>query len=144
MAVSMLAEGNSIRGIECMTGIHRDTIMRLGARVGEACEKIAGGKMHGLNCSHIEVDEIWGFIGAKCKNAVRVGAYGDVWTFITLDADSKLIPSFTVRKPDAYHAKTVIADLAARMKKRAQVSSDSLTAYTDAMEGVPTHYHPYG
>jgi hypothetical protein len=101
MAVSMLAEGNSIRSIERMTGIHRDTIMRLGVRVGEACAKIQNGKMRGLDCANIEVDEIWGFIGAKRKNADRARAYGDVWTFIALDADSKLIPSFTVGKRDA-------------------------------------------
>ena len=69
-AVGMLAEGNSIRAIERMTGVHRDTIMRLGVRVGEACAKIQDEKMRGLNCKHVEVDEIWGFVGSKKKNAV--------------------------------------------------------------------------
>jgi IS1 family transposase len=132
--VSLLCEGNSIRSIERVTGIHRDTIMRLGVRVGTACGKIQDEKMRGLNCAQIEVDEIWGFIGAKRKNANRVGAYGDVWTFIALDADTKLIPSFIVGKRDAYHAKAFISDLAGRMAKRVQVSSDSLAAYADAME----------
>lgn len=43
--------------------------------------------MRGLACKQIEVDEIWGFVGAKQKNAKRAGAFGDVWTFIALDAD---------------------------------------------------------
>jgi transposase-like protein len=132
--VSLLCEGNSIRSIERVTGIHRDTIMRLGVRAGQASAKIMDAKMRGLNCQQIEVDEIWGFIGAKRKNAARAGVYGDVWTFIALDADTKLIPSFIVGKRDAYHAKAFIADLAERMAKRVQVSSDSLTAYADAME----------
>ena len=132
--VSLLCEGNSIRSIERITSIHRDTVMRLGVRVGTACAKIQDEKMRGLNCSQIEVDEIWGFVGAKRKNAARAGAYGDVWTFIALDADTKLIPSFIVGKRDAYHAKMFISDLAARMQKRVQVSSDSLAAYADAME----------
>jgi len=131
---SLLCEGNSIRSIERITGIHRDTVMRLGVRIGEACAKIQDEKMRGLKCDHVEVDEIWGFIGAKRKNADRVGAYGDVWTFIALDADTKLIPSFVVGKRDAYHAKMFISDLASRMQKRVQVSSDSLAAYADAME----------
>jgi len=63
--ISALAEGNSIRSIERMTGIHRDTIMRLGVRVGETCHQILDQKMRGLNCSRIEVDELWGFIGKK-------------------------------------------------------------------------------
>src|SRR4026207_1336464 len=98
--VAMLAEGNSIRTIERITGVHRDTIMRLGVRVGEACVQIMDTKMRGLSCKQIEVDEIWGFIGAKRKNAPRVGAYGDVWTFIALDADTKLIPCFISGKRD--------------------------------------------
>jgi len=134
MAVSMLAEGNSIRSIERMTGIHRDTIMRLGVRVGEACAKIHDEKMRALNCKHVEVDEIWGFVGSKKKNAVRTGNYGDVWTFIALDVDTKLIPAFIVGKRDAYHAKAFIADLAERVASRVQLSSDSLAAYADAVE----------
>src|SRR5690348_12710871 len=111
-AVALLCEGNSIRSIERITGIHRDTIMRLGVRVGQACAKMQDEKMRGLTCQQIQVDEIWGFIGAKKKNAGRAGVYGDVWTFIALDADTKLIPSFTVGKRDAYHAKAFMADLA--------------------------------
>jgi IS1 family transposase len=134
MAVSMLCEGNSIRSIERITGVHRDTIMRLGLRMGENCQQIMDSKMRGLNCKQVECDEIWGFIGAKRKNANRVGAYGDVWTFIALDADTKLIPSFIVGKRDSYHARAFMEDLAGRMANRIQVSTDSLKAYPDAIE----------
>jgi IS1 family transposase len=134
MAISMLAEGSSIRAIERITGIHRDTIMRLSVRVGESCTKIADEKMRGLSCRQIEVDEIWGFIGAKRKNAQRAGVFGDVWTFIALDSETKLIPSFIVGKRDMYHAKTFMADLATRLKDRVQLSSDSLAAYVDAVD----------
>lgn len=122
--VSMLAEGNSIRSIERMTGINRNTIMNLGVRIGTSCKKIMDEKLRGLTCKNIEVDEIWGF----------VGAYGDVWTFIGLDSDSKLIPSFVVGKRDGYHAKAFMDDLASRVTMRVQISSDSLSAYNDAVE----------
>src|ERR1043165_678126 len=134
MAVSMLCEGNSIRSVERMTGIHRDTVMRLGVRVGEACAKLHSDKMRNLACARVEVDEIWGFIGAKRRNAAAAGVYGDVWTFIALDADTKLIPAFIVGKRDAYHAKAFISDLAERIVKRVQLSSDSLASYADAVE----------
>lgn len=134
LAISMLAEGSSIRSIERITEIHRDTIMRLGFRVGKACAKIQDQKLRNLNCKHIEVDEIWGFVGAKRRNAARVGAYGDVWTFIGLDSDSKLIPSFIVGKRDVYHANMFMDDLASRMSNRIQVSTDALAAYPNALE----------
>jgi IS1 family transposase len=132
--VSMLCEGTSIRAIERMTGVNQNTIMSLGRRVGEACAKIMDEKMRDLPCKQIQVDEIWGFIGAKQKNAAKAGCYGDVWTFIALDADTKLVPSFVVGKRDSYHAKAFMDDLAGRVKNRVQISSDALAAYEDAIE----------
>jgi IS1 family transposase len=132
--VSMLCEGSSIRAIERITGVNQNTIMSLGKRVGFACEKIMDEKMRGLDCKQIQVDEIWGFIGAKNKNAAKAGMYGDVWTFIGLDSESKVIPSYTVGKRDAYHAKAFMEDLAGRLSRRVQLSSDALPAYPDAVE----------
>src|ERR1039458_5239193 len=88
--VSFLAEGVSIRATERITGVNQNTIMSLNGRIGDACKKIMDEKMRGLNCRNVEIDEIWGFVGAKQKNAARAGAFGDVWTFIALDSDSKL------------------------------------------------------
>jgi IS1 family transposase len=132
--ISMLAEGNSIRAVERMTGVNQNTIMSLNRRVGDACAKIMDEKMRGLNCRNLEIDEIWGFIGAKRKNAARVGAYGDVWTFIALDADTKLIPSFLVGKRDVYHARSFMDDIASRVALRIQISSDAMAAYPDAFD----------
>jgi hypothetical protein len=99
-AVSILCEGNSIRAIERMTGIHRDTVMRLGVRVGEGCQRIMDEKLRNLNCGLIEVDEVWGFIGMKQKTAFRKNqsgeGVGDIWTWIAIDPDSKLVPAFAV------------------------------------------------
>lgn len=132
--VSLLCEGSSIRAIERITGVNQNTIMSLGRRVGDACTKLMDERMRNLPCKNIQVDEIWGFIGAKRNNAARAGAYGDVWTFISLDADSKLIPSFTVGKRDMYHARTFMDDLAGRLSRRVQITSDALASYPEAVE----------
>jgi hypothetical protein len=58
--VAALAEGSSIRSIERMTGIHRDTIMRLGVRVGQGCTRVMDATMRDLPCERLEMDEIWG------------------------------------------------------------------------------------
>jgi IS1 family transposase len=132
--VAMLCEGASMRAISRITGVHGDTIMRLGLRMGNACKQIMDEKMRNIPAKQIEVDEIWGFVGAKRKNAARCGAYGDVWTFIALDADTKLIPSFVVGKRDAYHTKAFMSDLASRVSNRLQITSDAMAAYADATE----------
>jgi transposase-like protein len=132
--VSLLCEGASIRAVERITGVNQNTIMSLSRRIGDACAKIMDEKMRNLDCKRIEVDEIWGFIGAKQKNAHRAGAYGDVWTFIALDAETKLIPSFIVGKRDLYHARAFMEDLAGRLSRRIQLSSDALSSYPEAVE----------
>ena len=135
--IGALAEGNSIRSIERMSGIHRDTIMRLGVRVGSACKQILDEKMRGLNCSQIEVDEIWGFIAKKQVHASqtdRRAGFGDCWTFLSIDPVTKLMPSFLVGRRDHYHATAFMEDLAGRLNNRIQLSSDALGAYADAVE----------
>lgn len=133
--VSALVEGNSIRSVERMTSIHRDTIMRLGVRVGETCAKVMDEEMRGLNCSKIQVDEIWGFIGKK-QRQVLPGEVdkGDVWTWVAIDPETKVVPSFLVGGRDAYHAKAFIDDLAPRLNNRVQLSSDGLGAYIEAVK----------
>src|SRR6266487_459770 len=66
--ISALAEGSSIRAIERMTGVHRDTIMRLGVRIGQGCARIMDEKMRNLPCTDIQLDEIWGFVGKKQRH----------------------------------------------------------------------------
>lgn len=134
--IHALAEGNSIRSIERMTGINRNTIMNLGVRVGNACQEMMDTAMQDLEISSIQVDEIWGFVGKKQKQVRRGDSceMGDVWTFIALDSKTKLIPSFVVGKRDSYHANAFMYDLAGRLKNRVQISSDSLHAYASAVE----------
>ena len=136
-AVAMLCEGNSIRSIERMTGIHRDTIMRLGVRMGEGCKQLMDEHLQDLACKTIQVDEVWGFIGMKQKTAKanRAGGdVGDVWTWVAIDADTKLVPTFAVGDRTQHMANTFIEDLASRLSHRVQISSDALAAYPAAIE----------
>lgn len=134
--IGALAEGSSIRSIERITGIHRDTIMRLGVRVGRGCARLLDAKMRDLSCQHLQFDEIWGFIGKKEKHLQSSDSpqYGDVWTFCAIDAYTKLVPSFKVGKRDLATAAAFTTDVSSRLKNRVQISSDALRAYVDAVE----------
>ena len=81
--ISALAEGSSIRAIERITGVHRDTIMRLGVRVGQGCAALMDARCAPLACHYLQFDEIWGFIGKKERHVTPTDdpKIGDVWTF---------------------------------------------------------------
>jgi IS1 family transposase len=137
LAVSMLCENSSIRAIERVTGIHRDTIMRLGVRMGEGCRSILDERMHGLDSKRIEIDEMWGFLKMKEKQAKAKGLsgeFGHIWTWIAMDADSKVIPCFAVGDRSAEMCDEFIADLAPRLKNRVQITTDGMPEYRAAIE----------
>jgi IS1 family transposase len=137
--IAALAEGSSIRAIERMTGVHRDTIMRLGIRVGEGCTNLMDAKMRDLPCNRLEIDEVWGFIGKK-ESRLKPGddpQFGNVWTFCAIDAETKLVPAFHVASNRSHETtKAFMRDVASRMSNRVQVSTDSLRAYRDAVEAA--------
>lgn len=134
--ISALAEGSSIRSIERITGVHRDTVMRLGVKVGKGCQSLMDAKMRGLSCRYLEFDEIWGFIGKKDKHVTVDDSpeLGDVWTFCAIDADTKLVPAFRCGKRDRVTADAFVKDVASRMTNRVQISTDGLRAYVEAIE----------
>jgi hypothetical protein len=126
--VAALAEGNSIRSIERMTGIHRDTIMRLGVRIGQGCARLMDEKMRGLDCQRLELDEVWGYIGKKMRHVREDDdpTMGDVWTYCAIDSDTKLVPSYHVSSTrDMHNTVEFIADLASRLNNRVQISTDA-------------------
>ncbi len=136
--ISALSEGASIRSIERMTNIHRDTIMRLGVKVGQGCAGILDRKMQNLSCQRLECDEIWGFIGKKQRHTTIEDnpTLGDVWTFCAIDAETKLVPAHKVGKRDRAATDIFIRDIAARVKGRVQISTDGLRTYVDSIERV--------
>jgi IS1 family transposase len=134
--VAALAEGSSIRSIERMTGIHRDTIMRLGVRVGQGCTAMMDQTMRDLPCNRLELDEIWGFVGKK-ENHVQKGddpQVGNVWTWCAIDAETKLVPAFHVGDRGRAAAHAFVSDIASRMRNRVQISTDGLGDYISAIE----------
>lgn len=135
--INCLVEGNSIRSTERMTETHRDTVMRLMVQVGTGCHAIMNEQMRDLSCRRVQVDEIWAYVGKKQRmvtandDRTRVG---DMWTFVALDPDTKLVPAYRVGKRTRQHAVAFMGDLSERLTNRVQLSSDALNTYVDAVE----------
>lgn len=136
--IAALVEGNSIRAIERMTGVAKHTILKLIKDVGIACADYQDRTLRDLKCKRIQCDEIWQFCYAKEKNvpADKKGqfGYGDVWTWVAIDADTKLVPAFMTGNRDLRSAKMFIEDLAGRLTNRIQLTTDGLKVYLDAVE----------
>jgi IS1 family transposase len=135
--IAALCEGASIRAVERMTGVNRQTVMRLGVRVGEACAKLHDEQMRELNCTNVQIDEAWGFVGKKQRQVTEAdeGMFvGDVWVYVALDSDTKLVAGFLSGKRDMAHTAAFVSDLASRMKNRIQLSSDGMNQYLNVVE----------
>jgi IS1 family transposase len=134
--IAALAEGSSIRSIERITGVHRDTIMRLGVKVGQGCAMLMDSKMQDLDCNYLQFDELWGFIGKKERHVTIDDnpEYGDVWTYCAIDSETKLVPSFKCGKRTHELTTEFAMDVASRMRHRVQVSTDAMHSYIGAME----------
>jgi IS1 family transposase len=135
--IAALTEGCSIRSVERLTGVHRDTIMRLGVQVGEGCARLHDARMRDLQVNVIELDEQWAFIQKKQKRVKpeeKGTAAGDCYVFVALDATSKSVLSYVVGKRSGENTMALVADLRARVVNRPQVTADGFAPYPGAIE----------
>ena len=135
-AIAALVEGNSIRSVERMTGIHRDTIMRLAVRVADGCDRLLDEMMRCLTCPRLQLDEIWAYVGMKQATARRLNKtdeFGDLYTFVAIDADSKLVPAWHVGRRTWDETVVFVEDLRSRIVNRPQITTDAFAAYYSAI-----------
>src|SRR5437870_3637874 len=138
--VAALVEGNSIRATVRMTGVAKNTVAKLLIDLGQACSEYQDVVMRDLPCERVQCDEIWSFCYSKQKNVPlnHVGefGYGDVWTWTAIDADTKLIPCWLVGERNLEDAVAFIDDLAKRLAKRVQLTTDGHKPHLKAVEAA--------
>jgi IS1 family transposase len=144
----LLVEGNSLRSVERLTGVHRDTTMRLLLRAGRACHRMLDRRMMGLELDHLQCDEIWTFCRKKQAHLTTDeqadDGIGDQFCFIALDERTKLVPSYIVGKRTKENTEQFLLDLAKRVvcpepaltavEDRPQISTDGWPAYPGAVD----------
>jgi len=119
--------------------VAKHTILKLLVELGEACAEYLDGAMRKLPCKRLQADETWSFCFAKQKNVkphhFEDGGYaGDVWTWVAIDADTKLIPSWLLGQRDPIAARHFMEDLAGRLSSRVQLTTDGLKVYLNAVD----------
>lgn len=139
LVLQCLVEGSSIRSTERITGVHRDTILRLLVQTGETCKKIIDEKVTNVDCSTVQADEIWCFVKKKEKNIKKEElentTIGSQYLFIAMCADSKLVISFIVGRRNAETTDLFINDLKNRLSdNKIQLTTDGYQRYDDAVD----------
>jgi len=137
--IGCLIEGCSIRSTVRMTGVAKKTVMRLLVEVGEVCADFQDHVFRNLRCNRLQLDEMWAWIYCKEKNRTEEIARknpdaGDVWHWVCVDADSKLVPSWRLGQRDLATATDFIEDIAKRIKGRVQITTDQLRIYLNVIE----------
>jgi len=136
--IACLVEGMSIRSTVRVTGVAKNTIVKLLAEVGQACADFQDTTLRNLDSTRIECDEIWSFCYSKQKNIpeefVGTPGYGDVWTWTAIDADTKLVPSWLVGERTNKDAYFFLKDLHSRLKNRVQLTTDGHHPYLAVVE----------
>ncbi len=144
----LLVEGNSLRSVQRLTGVHRDTVARLMVRVGERLRGVMDRRMVNLKLKHVQCDEIWTFClkkqGKLKPQEVGNDRIGDQYLFVALDEETKLVPSFVLGKRNTENTEALMDDLARRIVvppllqpgPRPMVSTDGWAAYPNAVDGA--------
>jgi IS1 family transposase len=136
-AIQCLIEGCSIRSTERLTGLNRNTILRLLEVVGQRCSSLLDSRLRNLRCRYVQCDEIWTFVQKK-QRRVRGDAnpyeIGDQWVFVAMDAETKLIASYFVGKRTMDSTRSFIGDLSRRLGNQVQLTTDGFPFYRNAVE----------
>jgi IS1 family transposase len=136
--IATLVEGNSLRATARMCDVAFNTVLKLMPQIGQACEEYQRRVLVNLPCKRIQCDEIWSFCYAKEKNVPDElrgkHGFGDVWTWVAIDADTKLVPCWRIGDRNAWHAQHFMYDLAARLANRIQLTTDGHRVYLQAVE----------
>ena len=131
--INLLVEGNSLRATARITGASINTVTKLLVDVGIACQEFHNEKVIRVSTKRIQCDEIWSFVYAKQKNLPDQIEGGDVWTWVGIDADTKLVVSWLVGDRSAETANIFMQDVCYRLKNRVQLTTDGHKAYLDAV-----------
>jgi len=131
----LFVEGCSIRSIERITEMHRDTIMRLLTVVGEGCERMLEEKIRKIPVRDVQCDEMWGFVGCKerMKTEDHPATFGDAYCFVAIERGTKLVLAWHLGRRSTRDTEAFTEKIDAATTGRFQITTDGFSAYPDAI-----------
>ncbi len=138
--VNLFVEGNSLRSISRIADVSINTVTKLLVDVGTACQQYHDEKVVNVNSKRVQCDEIWSFVYSKQKNVTtnikETPGAGDAWTWVGIDADTKLCISWLVGLRTSDCANQFMMDVKTRLNNMVQLTTDGLRTYLDAVENA--------
>jgi IS1 family transposase/transposase-like protein len=134
MALALMLEGMSVRSVQRLTGLCRQTLADLIILVGENCQRFLDATIQNVPVTDCQLDEIWSFVGMKEKTRIAGGyspEYGDSWTFTAIERNTKLLVAHQFGQRDNDTCQAFLKKLNRATSGRFQVSTDGLNAYTN-------------
>jgi hypothetical protein len=137
-ALACLVEENSMRSTERLTGLHRDTILKLLVLTGEKCEKIIGRLIVNVPCRDVQCDEIWGYVYKKEAHKNPWEAHNDsmghAYCFVAIERHTKLVLNFALGRRTQQTTDVFIEGLrAATAPQHFQISAAGFQPYVSAI-----------
>ncbi len=150
LCLQLLVEGSSVRSIERITGIHRDTVLSLLETVGKKCLAIQENFVRNVKVKFVQADEIWSFVAMKDKQKhallIEDEQIGSQYTFTAIDEESKLIVAWHLGRRTEAHALTFLEKVYAAIDggtNQFQISTDAFRGYDHTVNevlGTKAHY----
>lgn len=143
--IGMMLEGMSVRAISRLTGLHKNTILSLMLTASRNAQRVFDAKVRNVRPTFVQLDELWTMVGCHGKNVTvdSPADWGDAWTWLALDSDSKMILSYHIGPRNTVSAWTFVRDLSERTLGKYQITSDALRGYVGAIEewfGADVHF----
>ena len=138
LCLQLLLEGSSLRSIQRITGVHKNTVMALMLVAGERCERLMDRYIQAVPVKDVEADEIWGFVGMKRNTCLLKGIVnpylGDAYTYVGIERNTKLVLAWHLsQKRDAVDTEVFTEKLNRATSGHFQITTDGLTSYIDAI-----------
>lgn len=132
--VNLLSEGVGVRACARLVDCHIGTVLAVLEAFGEKCEAFLDHRLRNLTVASLQIDELWARVGVRqSRTTPEDKERGDFYTFLALDARTKLIVSHHTGKRDYENTDAFVSDFSSRIVGRIQVTSDGWAAYPDTI-----------
>jgi IS1 family transposase len=135
-ALIMMLEGMSVRAISRITGLHKNTVLSLMVTASQNAQRVFDRMVRNVRPKFVQLDELWAMVGCHGKRVTvdSPAGWGDAWTWLALDSDSKMILSYHIGPRNTVSAFKFVRDLSERTTGVYQITSDALRGYVGAIE----------